>query len=311
VVSEKVIGPYQTVIVRSDDPQALRTWLRDNGYVLPKAIEPVVDAYTAEKFDFAALRLRPGQGVRSMKPVRVVTRGADPTLPLRMVAAGVGANVGLTLYVVSEGRYTPQNFPEVAIDDSELVWDTNAQRSNYQELSLAKMATNGGRSWLVEHARIADLVYNGFSGGQLGGFGAGTPGLANAYFSTCEGKAPEPEPNISDAGTDAGDPAQRPARELCDQFDDLRAATRSLARNDVWVTRLRANLPVSALAQDLRLQAHSSQTAVSNVHQAAAAEEDDGCAVVAPRRHPVGTAFTILGAAFLLSRVLRRREKKS
>ena len=53
-------------------------------------ILPVIDAYVAEGFNFLALKLVPGQGVDSMRPVRVTTPGAAATLPLRMVAAGTG-----------------------------------------------------------------------------------------------------------------------------------------------------------------------------------------------------------------------------
>jgi len=60
--------------------------------------------------------------VRAMRPVRVVTPGADPSLPLRMVAAGVGQSVGLTLYVLGEGRYQAQNFPNAIVDEKKLVW---------------------------------------------------------------------------------------------------------------------------------------------------------------------------------------------
>ena len=317
VVSEKVVGPYQTVILRSEDPQALRTFLRANGYAIPASIEPVIDAYTRERLDFAALRLRPGQDVRSMKPVRVLTPGADPTLPLRMVAAGVGANVGLTLYVISEGRYRPQNFPEVTIDDRELVWDTNQARSNYQDLSLAKMAENDGRSWLVEYANKPQLNENDYSGTA----GAAlvnnrVPGLADAYFSSCRGQTETVVPDAGsppDAGDDAGDAGQElppplpVERPLCAGFDDLTRATKSLSKLDVWVTRLRANLPVNALAEDLRLEASPTQTAVSNVHNAAAPEEDDGCAIASvPRRRPIGTAFTVLALA-LAARLARKR----
>ncbi|MDP9149724.1 MAG: DUF2330 domain-containing protein, partial [Myxococcota bacterium] len=99
IISQSVVGPYETVTLRSTDAHALETWLTGNGYALPDSIRPTIDAYVAAAFDFIALRLQPGQGVQSMQPVRVVTQGADATLPLRMVAAGVGAEVGVTLYV--------------------------------------------------------------------------------------------------------------------------------------------------------------------------------------------------------------------
>jgi hypothetical protein len=123
ILSQTVIGPYETVTLRATDPKALVNWLNEHAYEIPPAIEPTIDSYTAEGFDFIALRLRPICNERSMKPVRIVSPGADATLPLRMIAAGVGARVGLTLYVISEGRYHPQNFPDAVIDYTRLTWD--------------------------------------------------------------------------------------------------------------------------------------------------------------------------------------------
>jgi Uncharacterized protein conserved in bacteria (DUF2330) len=355
VVSQSVVGPYETVTLRSEDAQALQSWLSDNGYAIPPGIEPVIAAYTAQGLDFIALKLRPGQGVRAMKPVRIVTPGADATLPLRMVAAGVGANVGLTLFVISEGRYRPQNFPEVTLDDSKLVWRNAENRSNYQELSLATMAAApGGRGWLVEYSNRPTVSGYNSSGGSSSGFGppiSGSNSLYNAYYSQCIGDIVPPgtspgspgvdaggepadpidagEPDAgdgpADAATDAptegetygdaggsssGDPGTSECNSVanaCCSFDDLELAIDGMNRNDVWVTRLRANLPVAALNEDLRLEAHPKQEPVSNVHQAK--PESSPNASIAPLRRGriAGSATLTLGVAFLVSRILRRR----
>jgi len=357
VVSQSVVGPYETVTLRSEDAQALQTWLRTNDYTVPPAIEPVIAAYTEEKLDFIALKLRPGQGVRAMKPVRVVTPGADATLPLRMVAAGVGANVGLTLFVISEGRYRPQNFPEVTIDDTKLVWKTAEGRSNYQELSLATMAgAPGGRGWLVEYANRPTLF--GYGNGSAGLGGQVYGGLYDAYYSQCVGTpydpaATPPSTDVLDAGVeepvdagadpdasldDDGGPADAAtdapssgetygdagsssgetssggastngcAESACCAFDDLELAIQGMNKSDVWVTRLRANLPVAALNEDLRLEAHPEQQVVSNFHYARS--ESPPTASIAPLRHGrlAGSATLTLGVAFLVSRILRRRK---
>jgi hypothetical protein len=328
VVSQKVVGPYETVIVRSTDPEALQGWLRDNGYAVPPGIEPVIAQYTGEGFDFVALRLRPGQGIRAMKPVRIVTPGADPTLPLRMVAAGVGANVGLTLFVISEGRYRPQNFPEALIDDEKLLWDNAESRSNYQELALDTMAEGDGRTWLAEFAG-KPVVVGGEPQSLEESTRLGTTTLYSAYYGACRGQwrtpeaSPLPEEDAghdteldagsgdagesdagesdageSDAGEqpelDAGAPAPEPPRavpalcrsgeELCCEFDDLEVAIGGLHTQDIWLTRLRANLPAGALDADLRLEAHPTQEAVSNLHQARLpGSTTNGTASIVPR----------------------------
>lgn len=155
VLHQGTVGPYDTVTLHSTDPQALRSWLTGNGYVIPLEIEPIIDAYVAEGFDFIALRLSPGQGVQQMSPVRVVTPGGDESLPLRMVAAGVGSFVGITLFVIAEQRYFMPDLPEVSVKDRELSWDFSIGISNYGDLREAALAKNSGRSFLTTFARPA------------------------------------------------------------------------------------------------------------------------------------------------------------
>ena len=100
-------------------PEALGEWLRANGYELPASIQPTIDEYTNAGFDFIALRMKPGAGVRQMKPVRVVSPGASPVLPLRMVASGTGAEVAITLFVIGEGRWETKNFPNGVVPQAQ------------------------------------------------------------------------------------------------------------------------------------------------------------------------------------------------
>lgn len=195
VLSQSVVGPYETVTLRATDPDALTNWLRSRAFAIPDSIAPTIRAYVDEQFDFLALRLRPGCGERAMQPVRVVTPGADPTLPLRMVAAGVGPRVGITLWVLSEGRYQPSNFPVTTVDDRDVLWNRLEDRSNYEELSQRLMGAANGRTWLVEYANQPQTIsyadpflpygpsYGSSSAAsRSGGF---NPGLADTYYGLC------------------------------------------------------------------------------------------------------------------------------
>lgn len=213
VLRQTVVGPYETVTLRSSDPAALTKWLQGHGYVVPKNVAPVIDGYVKEGFDFIALRLMPDCNVRSMKPVRIVTPGADPTLPLRMVAAGVGAYVGLTLYVIGEGRYHPDNFPDATIDYAQLTWDRAQNRSNYQELTQAAMAQGGNRAWVTEYSNQPQLLSSSY-------YARGpNPSLFDSYYGLCSAGVPRP-PNGGD-GTPLGDPCTRDAGA---QLEDAGAA---------------------------------------------------------------------------------------
>ncbi len=282
VVNEDVVGPYETVTLQSTSPTALVDWLTQNGYDIPDSTRPIIAAYVSRSFDFLALKLRPGEGVRAMQPVRIVTPGADPTLPLRMVAAGVGANVGLTLYVITEGRFHPQNFPDETIDFTELTWNGSTAISNYDELEAAALERDGGRGWVTEYAGQPELTRTYGTGGAIG---AQNPGLADAYFAQCTPYAPLPPCDAglpttaqdsgadSDGGVDASSPPacpQYPAN-ACEAFDDLDVALTGLHASDVWVTRLRAMMPASVLTEgDLVLEPSPNQVPVTNLHTATA-----------------------------------------
>ena len=90
-----------------------------------------------------------------------MTPGADATLPLRMMKIGIGPKVGVTMWVIGEGRYHPANFPDVTIDDKLLVWDYSQNRSNYQELSRRAMASGNGNGFITEIAHKPSLSLTG------------------------------------------------------------------------------------------------------------------------------------------------------
>jgi hypothetical protein len=287
VVAQSVVGPYQAVTLRSSQGDALDRWLDANGFETPDSVVPVISAYAREGFDFIALKLRPGVNVRSMRPVRIVTPGASPVLPLRMVTAGIGAKVGLALWVISEGRWETQSFPNAIVDSTRIAWNNAERRSNYRELAAEALRGENGRVWLTEYsARNYD---GGFAKELYRGACASLPMVK----VSCEGsstdlpwdggapdaQAPSTDAGIdadTDAGPDAGsDDAAAPdaaapctvLKKACDLFDDFDTALEGLHASDVWITKLRAELtPKDCASGDLSLAAARSQESVSSAY---------------------------------------------
>ncbi len=275
VLHEGTVGPYETVTLHAEDGDSLQTWLTTHGYDLPPDIEPVIEAYVEEGADFIALRLAPGQGVRQMTPVRVVTPGASTILPLRMVAAGTGSSVSIVLYVLGEGRYDTDR-PGAEVDLDELRWDWEAEESNWAELREDALADGG---FLTTYARedalrAQTLLPSGALATYRDSNGSEQPDLASLYFAQAGANAGGASTVCSSAvyylGTDLevaescpdGDPDCVPtpgttdaAVFTCDGHDDLSAALIGMRPPQVWVTRLEANLPRAALSEDLALQA--------------------------------------------------------
>jgi len=238
VISQQTVGPYDTVQLQSTNPSALNDWLAANGYVVPSGFQPVIAAYVAEGFDFLALKLAPGQGVAAMRPVRVTTPGAGLSLPLRMVAAGTGATVGVTVWVMADGRYEPANMKTFTIDPSEITWDFSTNTSNYAQIRQQKEQQLNFAAWQIE------------SSIQISPYQVEGPVMSQP--------ADQNYPVDGDAGEAGSEQAQ--AADLMTMFPDGQST-------DVWVTRMRSDLAHAALANDLFVQASSDQTQLSNLYQ--------------------------------------------
>ncbi len=246
VTKQETVGPYETVQLKSDDPNALLDWLTTHNFVIPDDVKPILTAYTNEHFGFLAMKLLPNATVKSMRPVRVSTAGAAPVLPLRMVAAGTGATVGVTLWVLAEGRYETANFPSFLIKPSELVWDYAVSASNYKVLRNQRETALGGRGWQVESSlplfpqQFQNIV-------RTDGRTFGPPVDAGADY----------DPSPVDGGTKGPEVVRD---------EDLATLFAGMQPQDVRVTRLRSDLAHAALSADLKLQASADQSNVPNLY---------------------------------------------
>lgn len=156
ILHEEVVGPYQTVTLRSTDANALNVWLASNAYVVPPAIQPVIQYYVDRHMDFVALRLAPAETVQAMQPIRIHYATPNMTLPLRMVSAGVSDKVGITLWVFGTGRTEAMNYANATIDASQLAWNWDTSSSNYGDVFNATVRnTANGRVWITEAANSA------------------------------------------------------------------------------------------------------------------------------------------------------------
>jgi hypothetical protein len=323
VLKQENVGPYATVQLHSTDSSALDNWLAQNGYNVAADVAPVIAEYITEGFDFLAMKLLPNQGVQAMRPVRVTTPGASLSLPLRMAAVGTGVTVGITIWVVSDGRYEPQNFPFFHIDDSALVWDFSTSSSNYTALRQQDEAQYKGKGWEIESSitlneqLITSVI---LSGGQYygGGYGGGIA-------------APAEDPSLDylpvgdpDAGVDGGDDggATETAEEV--RTDDVTALFAGMAGPNVRVTRIRSDIAHAAMTADFVLQASADQSELSNVRNVTRSVNltcpvYNGCSVVGgcsaslpPRRGAAATLGVIAGALGLVAaRLLRARRRRS
>ncbi len=257
VLSQANVGPYETVQLHSTDSSALVNWLTTNHFNIPAAVQPILDAYVQEGFDFLAMRLLPNQGIQAMRPVRVTTAGASLSLPLRMASIGTGAVTGITIWVVADGRYEPQNFPFFHIDDSQLVWDWSSNISNYTTLRVQNESKLKNAGWEIESsiALNQQMIKNVImSGGQYYGNGLVSSAPVDATNDYL------PVGSADAGGVDGGYESAESVRD-----DDVSTLFAGLTGSTVRVTRMRSDIAQAAMTADFVLQASADQSEVSNI----------------------------------------------
>ncbi|MBP9112043.1 MAG: DUF2330 domain-containing protein [Polyangiaceae bacterium] len=294
VLRQETVGPYETVQLRSSDPGALNKWLSEKGYRITPEIEPVIASYVREKFDFLALKLVPGQSVRSMKPVRVSTPGASPVLPLRMVAAGAGASVGITLWTLGDGRWEPQNFPKFVVSEKDLIWNWAENASNFKALRAKQNTDLGGSAWEIESS-IA------ISTSSLAGRVRSIATYSETY--PYEGRLADEYPVTNDGmGTVVSNTEQNFQDDMGHLFGN---------KSSIRVTRMRADLPQASLAADLALQASQDQALLPvtrNVTREAdepQCRQDAGCSTTGDSSAELAGVLAVVGATVI---ALRRKK---
>jgi hypothetical protein len=158
VYDQSVVGPYETVTIGAENPDALLTWLNDNGYAIPQTTIATLDHYIALESVFVVLRLQPGQGVQAMQPVRIRYPGYMNTFPLKMVVVGAKGVLDLALWVIAEQRYEARNYGTLRIDEDDLAWDWADNTSNYRQVFEDTVEQGGNRAWVVEYAGALDQL---------------------------------------------------------------------------------------------------------------------------------------------------------
>jgi hypothetical protein len=208
-----------------------------------------------------------------------------------MVAAGVGDQVDIVLYVIGDRRYALPDLADVSIDAEALTFDFDQSDSNYLRLRDVALAENGGHSVLTSYAR--DNAFNlPISVSTASGAVAST--FWDLYFSEAADtgddslmmrcREPNPSPLESDAAiTDNPELTTLPnsAAFICNGHSDLAAAMVGQRPADTWLTRLEMRLPRTALAMDCAVEPAPRQSEVNNQWVAARSSgRPDGCGEV-------------------------------
>jgi hypothetical protein len=151
VFAEGEVGPYEFVVVGSDDPNALVNWLIDSGYRVEEPMIPLINLYVEEEFVFMAMRLQPNQGVQDIQPIQVTYPSENPMIPLRLTAVAANPDMAILTWFFAEKQAVPENYGHFEIDDREITFFTFGGH-NYRTLMGEKADEMNGQAFITEYA---------------------------------------------------------------------------------------------------------------------------------------------------------------
>jgi MYXO-CTERM domain-containing protein len=156
VVFRGNVGPYDSAVIRSDDPTALKSWLTTNGYFVSDASASIVDDYVAAHSYFVALRLQQGKDTSAIQPIVLRLASGEGCLPLKLTAIAATPDLRINVWVLGAARAVPLDFVEIGVNEAKIDWFNFG--SNYDKVLGEAANEAGGDAFAVEYAKPAAAV---------------------------------------------------------------------------------------------------------------------------------------------------------
>lgn len=154
VIVREEVGPFELVVLQSDDADETADWLRTNQFRISEVMDQYVKLYTDEGMLFMALRLLADKETSDIEPIRFTLPGTSPGIPLRLTTVAAEPEMGVLAFIFGDMRYGPANADELEIDPADLRWDPWSFGNNTNWTALVARAVDrvGGRGWVAEVA---------------------------------------------------------------------------------------------------------------------------------------------------------------
>lgn len=161
VLSQKDVGPFETVVLQSSSTDDLIAWLNDNDYVQPPETRALIDHYVRQSMTFVALRLQKDEPTGAIQPITLTFEEAAPCVPLVLTQVAATPDMPVQLYLVSDHRVVPENWMHVVINPKKIDWLNGG--SNYADVVTQAVDMAAGHGFVTEYAgpsaMLEDTLY--------------------------------------------------------------------------------------------------------------------------------------------------------
>ena len=161
VVAEERVGPYETVVLTSETPEAVVNWLTDNGYQLGALGPGLLAPYVEMGMHFLALRLSPNRELGDLQPIAMTYAAHTPMIPIQLTAIATEPDLGVTAWILGEDRAVPINYRHVQINEALVDWFNGG--FNYDDVVTAAVnEAEGGLAFVTDYAGPSAIMKDRF-----------------------------------------------------------------------------------------------------------------------------------------------------
>ncbi|MEM9102455.1 MAG: DUF2330 domain-containing protein [Pseudomonadota bacterium] len=148
------VGPFDALIISSDDPNALAAWLADNNLDLSSRGEELLAPYIAENMKFVVLRLQRNRAVGDIQPIILKYESDKPSIPIKLTAVAAEDDMGVLVWLLGSARAVPDNYLHVIPNYTLLNWYAGSRNAyaSYQNLVTVAMNEAGGQGFASDYA---------------------------------------------------------------------------------------------------------------------------------------------------------------
>lgn len=159
-LEEGNLGPYDYAIIGSDDPRELIDWLRDNGYIVTEAMEPIIAEYVVAGMYFLAMKLSNDAEVGDIQPVVMTYKSIDPMVPIKLTAVAALNDMPVLVWIFADTPYSPENYVHAEVPfatfrtQSQLTTPFNFSdaTADYLQARNDIQVKHDGRAFITEYA---------------------------------------------------------------------------------------------------------------------------------------------------------------
>ncbi|MDB5096134.1 MAG: hypothetical protein JWM80_555 [Cyanobacteria bacterium RYN_339] len=156
VISQGVVGPYDTAVLQANQPGVLKDWLRKNKYVIPPKLDPLLDPYVAGKYSFVALKLTKDKAVGDIQPIVMTYKATKPGIPIRLTGVAATNDMDIFVWVLGSQHAIPENYRHAQINEARIDWIGGG--GNYKQVVTRAVDEAGGQAFVTDYAGPSDVV---------------------------------------------------------------------------------------------------------------------------------------------------------